>query len=471
MYFHLLAYLSLVSLAQAQWQSCSTFWPKIKPGEKFTVNDKCRVLSGYPKVLGKSSTNVTVTYTLNWSRQSDKTKKAVKPVLEESLKKTIDLYEDFAKLPAHIVIILTTSVEGQVTADTIYPNTKVSPCQIKLYQRWTTESTTNTARVLQALSHEIYHCVQGLSGLANYLDPEWIHDGSANYFSNLVFPDSNAEWPDKKHSGHAYKPTLPIYAHAGLDAYTTSIFFQSLENKVDRKALHEFVVSTPGGSRGLKERNRLSGLEDFTDEFFYFARGFALGKIQDTNGASIPIQEIPPLSASINLDKAGTTGTVMLTSTPFTISVFKVTVKSGQSARIYSSANEHQRLAYRRLDDKVWTDMATSSSGKSIDLPCNTKTTAEDIIILFISTADVKSDKVKVTITTSRPKKCGARSGFVLYPLYNPTTGGGYCPPNTHSSRLAIWCCPDGMQLDESVASEVSICCPTGEPPNILTCE
>jgi hypothetical protein len=471
MYLHLIAYLSLVSLAQAQWQSCSTFWRNIKPGEKFTLNDKCRVLSGYPKTFGKANTKVTVTYTLNWSRQSSKTKTAVKPVLEESLKKTIDLYQEFAKLPAHIVIILTTSVQGQVTADTVYPNEKVSPCQIKLYQRWTTESTTNEARVLQALAHEIYHCVQGLSGLGNSLDPEWVHDGSANYFSNLVFPDSNAEWPDKKHSGHAYKPALPIYAHYGLDAYTTSIFFQSLEDKVDRESLHKFVMSTPGGSRGLEERNRLSGLADFTDEFFHFARKFALGKIQDTNKAYIPIKDISPLPASIKVDKAGTTGTVMLTTTPFTISVFKVTVNAGQTARIYSSANDHQQLAYRRPDDKDWTDMATSPSGRSIDLPCNTKNTPETFLILFISTADVKSDKVKVTVATSRPKKCGARSGFVLYPLYNPTTSGGYCPPNTHSSRLAIWCCPDGTQLDESVADEVSICCPTGEALGSLLCE
>jgi hypothetical protein len=471
MHLHLIAYLSLVSLAQAQWQKCSTYWPDIKPGDKFTLNDKCRVLAGYPKNFGKTNTRVTVTYTLNWSRQSSKTKNAVKPVLEESLKNTIDLYEDFAKLPAHIVIILTTSVDGQVTGDTIYPKEKVPPCQIKFYQRWTTESTTNKARALQALAHEIYHCAQGLSKLANFKDPEWIHEGSANYFSNLVFPKSNAEWPDKKHSGHAYKPALPIYAHVGQDAYTTSIFFQSLEDTVDRESLNTFVMSTPGGRSGLEERNRLSGLADFTDDFFYFAKEFALGKIQDTSNTPIPIQEMSPVPASLTLDKTGATGTVMLTSTPFTISVFKVTVNAGQTARIYSSANDHQRLAYRRSSDKAWTDMGTSSSGRSIDLPCNTENTAETFTILFISTADVKSDKVKVTVTTSRPKTCGARSGFVLYPLYNPETGGGYCPPKSHSSRLAIWCCPDGTQLDESVASEVSICCPTGKAQDSFPCK
>jgi hypothetical protein len=463
MHLYLITCLSLISLAQA-WQSCSTYWRNIKPGERFTVNDKCRVLPGYPKVFGKGHIKVTVTYTVNWSRQPSKTKNAVKPVLEESLKKTIERYEGFSKLPDHIVIILTTSVDGNVVAETIYPNVKVPPCQIKFNQRWTTETTTDKAGSLQGLAHEMYHCVQGLSNLEDNMEPQWVIDGSANYFSNLVFPNSNIEWPDEKHSGLDYNPSLPIYDHAGLYAYTTSIFFQSLEKKVDAKSLNEFVISTRGGSKGLGERRRLSGLPHFTDYFFHFAKEFALERIQDTNKAFIPIKKIPPQPASIQPDPAGTTGTVTLTSTPFTISVFEVTVDAGQAARIYSSANAHQRLAYRRPDDKAWTDMAASSSGGSVDTPCNKKKTKETLIILFISTAEEDSDEAKVTVPSSRDEKCGGiRSGFVMYPLYNSKTGGGYCPPKTHSSRLAIWCCPDGMQLDEKVASEVSICCPTGE--------
>ncbi|KAF4960428.1 hypothetical protein FSARC_10488 [Fusarium sarcochroum] len=463
MYFQVIAIFSLVSIAQAQWKSCASFWPKITPGKQFTVKDSCRVLSGYPKVFGKADIKVTVTYTQKWSRLSSKTKLAVRPILEESLKAAIQLYEDIAKLPSDIVLILTTEVDHEVTAETFYPIEQKPPCQIKFYQRWTTESTTNKPRALQALAHELYHCVQSLGKLKNSPDPEWVREGSANYFSNLVFPDSNAEWPDKEHSGHAYKSALPIYAHVGPDAYTTSIFFQSQEKDFKRDVLHNFVMATPGGSSGLEERTRLSGLDGFTDEFFSFAKQFSMQNIQDTNGSPIPIQEIPPVAAAIKLDAKGTTGTATLTGTPFTLSVFKINVEAGQTARIFSDANDHQRMAYRESDVLEWTDMAADESVRQIDIPCNNKKTPQTFIILFISTADVKSDKGKITIATGKPIKCGARSGFVLYPLFDPKTGGGYCPKGTHSSRLAIWCCPDGTELDEAVAQQVSICCPTAK--------
>ncbi|KAF5682128.1 hypothetical protein FCIRC_5174 [Fusarium circinatum] len=459
----LLLFALCASLVQSQWKACSSPWPNITPGTQFTLKDKCRTLAGYPKKFEKANVEVNVAYTQQWSRLPTNIKTAVNPILKESLEKSIELYRNFAKLPSSIVVILTTENDEDFTAETYYPNLRKPPCQIKLFKRWTTEATTNKPRVLQALAHEIYHCIQSLGKLGNHPDPQWVREGSANYFSNLVFPDSNAEWPDKKHSGVAYKPNLPIYAHVGLEAYATSIFFQA-QDKVDDNDLHRFVLATPGGSNGLKERTRLSHLSGFTEEFFKFAKDFALQQIKDANGDIIPIDKIDPVSASIKFDEAGTTGTATLTSTPFTISIFKITIDPGRTAKIYSSANSNQKLAYRKSDAKSWTDMAAdSSSGRTIDLACNQKNTKQTYIVLFVSTKDVKGDKVKITVATGKPKKCGTRSGFVLYPLFNPTTSGGYCPKGTHSSRLAIWCCPDGTQLDEHVAQQVSICCPTGQ--------
>jgi hypothetical protein len=233
---------------------------------------------------------------------------------------------------------------------------------------------------------------------------------------------------------------------------------------MDEDDMNRFVLATPGGSSGVQERTRLSHLSGFTDEFFIFEKGFALQQIKDTNGDLIPIARIDPVSASIKLDKAGTAGTATVTSTPFTISVFKIAIDPGRTAKIYSSADDDQKLAYRKSDAKPWTDMATdSSSGRTIDLACDKKSTKQTYIVLLISTKDARSDKVKITVATGKPKRCGTRSGFVLYPLFNPTTSGRYCAKGTHSSRIAILCCPDGTQLDEHVAQQVSICCPTGQ--------
>ncbi|KAF5967824.1 hypothetical protein FCOIX_11699 [Fusarium coicis] len=352
------------------------------------------------------------------SRQQDQN--SCKPNPQRIYREKHGSLPQFAKLPSSIVVILTTEIDEDFTAETYYPNLRQPPCQIKLLKRWTTEATTNKLRVLQALSHEIYHRIQSLGKFGNHPDPQWVREGSANYFSNLVFPDSNAEWRDKKHSGVAYKPNLPIYAHAGLEAYATSISFQA-QDKMDEDDMNRFVLATPGGSSGVQERTRLSHLSAFTDEFFIFAKGFALQQIKDTNGDLIPIARINPVSASIKLDKAGTAGTATLTSTPFTISVFKIAIDPGRTAKIYSSADDNQKLAYRKSGPKSWTDMATdSSSGRTIDLTCGKKSTKQTYIVLFISTKDARSDKVEITVATGKPKKRGTRSGFVLYPLFNP---------------------------------------------------
>ncbi|KAJ3460962.1 hypothetical protein MRS44_011829 [Fusarium solani] len=466
MRFYLLTFLFFfLSTAQAQWSRCDKYW-NLKPGDvgrKWTVKTDCHPLAGYPKQFG--DTKIIVTYTRKWSQQSTKTKNAVKPVLEKSLEETFKTYDKFAKLPAVIVIILTTAVDGLTTAATSNPYEKKSPFQIQMYQRWTTEATTNVPRALFAVAHELYHCVQDMK-MGNARDPEYIRDGTANYFANVVFPNSNTEWPGKKFSGAEYDPAVPLYAHDGQAAYAASLFFQSMGNHWNLKSMNEWVLETPVGFSGAAERQRLSELGNFVEIFFTFAQEFALQSIEDTSGVMIPtIPEIPPKSVSIKMGTgaASTTGTATLTTTPFTISVFKITVKTGQTVSIFASANSYQRVAYRKPGVKDWVEMPTdATSGKPHDLPCKKGDTPATYIVLFISSKNVKTDQVKITVKYSRPKQCGGRTGFVHYPLFNPKTSGGYCPEGTHISKTAIWCCPDGLELDEEVASEVSICCPPG---------
>ncbi|KAF7548824.1 hypothetical protein G7Z17_g6818 [Cylindrodendrum hubeiense] len=456
MHFSFIYFLSLVALAQAQWKSCARFWPKNAAVDKFTIHTQCHLFPGYPKDFGK--TKVSVSYTQKWSLAGFKTN-LVAPVLHNALDESITTYSEFATLPNQIVIILTTAVDGTATAETVYPVEKHSPCQVKTYNIWTKEAAgANVPRALQALAHELYHCVQGLE-LGNIQDPQWVLDGSANYFSNVVFPSLNVEWP---RAGFKYNPALPIYAQVGRDVYGTSIFFQALEESKGTSYLNNWVLSTDSASAG-DEKNRLSQLSGFADEFFLFAKQFSLQSIRDTSNVLIPgLPAITPVPTSVSFNTAGTIGTASLRTVPFTISVFKLSLKPGQTAVIYSSAKGNQRLAYRRPSEKEWSEMPSSpgSTSGGFDLPCNDKDSAETILVLFVSTADIKSDTVKVTIKRQRATDCKLSGGFVLYPLFDEKTSGARCPTGTHHSSSA-WCCPDGMELDLAVASEVSICCPT----------
>ncbi|KAM5346030.1 hypothetical protein ACJ41O_009035 [Fusarium nematophilum] len=468
MRFYLLTLLLFfLSSAQAQWKKCDEHWPDLKPGDagsKWTVKSYCHPLAGYPKKFGQ--TEIIVTYTRKWSQLPSKTKNAVKPVLEKSLTETFETYNKFAKLPAVIVIILTTAVDGITTAATSNPYAKKSPFQIKMYQRWTTETTTNVPRSLFTVAHELYHCVQDMK-MGNARDPEYIRDGTANYFANVIFPDANTEWPGKKYSGAEYDPAVPLYAHDGQAAYAASVFFQSMGNDRNLHSMNDWVLGTPPGSFGVDERERLSELGNFVEVFFTFAQQFALQSIEDTSGVMIPtIPEIPPVPVPVKMGTgaASNTGTATLKTVPFTVSVFKITVKTGQTVSIYSNANSYQRVAYRKPGVKDWVEMPTSAtSGKPHDLSCKKGGTPATFIILFVSGANVKSDQVKITVKGSRPKECGGRSGLFLYPLYSPKTHGGYCPEGTHMSKTVIWCCPDGFELDEAATNGASVCCPPGK--------
>ncbi|KAF4467263.1 hypothetical protein FALBO_5875 [Fusarium albosuccineum] len=463
MHFSTFACLALVALAQAQFKSCARYWPTVTPGERSTVDAKCHLFPGYPKQFGK--TKVTVAYTEKWDSFASKSIKAIAPVLQKALSESIDYYDDFANLPDQVVVILTTAINEPFTAETYYPVDKTPPCQIRTFKRWTIESTSNVPRSLQVIAHELYHCIQSLV-LGDIEGSLWVIEGSANYFSNLVFPKSNVEWPGKEYN---YNPALPIYAQVGRDMYTTSLFFQSLEDTRSRDYLHNWVLKTVPTSSNIEERARLSDLANFADDFYLFAKQISLKSIEDTSKVLVNpelLKTIKPIQVPVSMNAAGTLGTASLHTTPFTINVFEISLKPGQSVFVYSSANDNQRVAYRRPGEHAWHDIPDSPTARSqgrISLACDEKGTAERLIILFVSTADVNSDKAQITVKRESLTKCGKSSGFVLYPLFNPKTGGAACPPKTHFSDRAAWCCPDGMELDVHVASQVSICCPTCE--------
>jgi hypothetical protein len=76
----------------------------------------------------------------------------------------------------------------------------------------------------------------------------------------------------------------------------------------------------------------------------------------------MPIQNPPvPTQVTIATDSDGTSGTVTLSTVPFTITVYSLLLDPGQTVTISSSAQGNQRLAYRQWSDTVLTDMPSSS--------------------------------------------------------------------------------------------------------------
>jgi hypothetical protein len=395
LYIYLLSALVGMVLAQDTF-NCAKFWPSLTPGESETIDDDCKYFPEYPIQIGP--TKVTVVYTVEWEEAYAANIPVIQPILDRTLADTIDLYSGFMSLPSEVVIVLNDDDADVYTAATWNPVERAPPCQIQTWRRWTDNTANNEPRALQAIAHELYHCVQQL---AIGHTGGWIAEGSASYFSNLVYPEANAEWPNAERN---YNPLAPIYAQGGQDVYMTELFFQSLEQFSGIVGIHNWVMANLGTTplSLYEERARLSQLAGFTDEFYEFSKQFSLKTIQDTSGTLIPgLIDITPIPAPVSTNGDGTIITATIKTIPFTMSVYQLDIDAGQTLAIYSNAKEYQRLAYRQAGDLTWSEMPSgpaSGSDGTITTPCNDAGTPTSILVLFISSADSQDDDVDVTV-------------------------------------------------------------------------
>lgn len=378
---------------------CSSFWPDVTAGQANTIADQCELYPGFPEIIG--TVNVTVVYTTDWETRFQSVDKlsTLAGAIHRAAERSLAIYEDLATSP-NIVIILTTLYGSTEDAFEYMPTRPQGPCQVLLYGDWATGVLNGDEQEAeQTIAHEMYHCVQA-ERLGNGPNPNacvWLEEGSAEYFSNVVYPTVNSEWSDFKD----YHPEWPIYDHTGDNAYATDLFFQSLEQSRGIVYINSWVLSTTEDQFEDQERTRLSNLANFADDFHLFAQQYSLESIVDTGGQTIPIPNpaIPsPVAISLISD---TSGIASLSTIPFTITVYTVSMDGGQTVTISSSAQGNQRVDYRQSSEVVWTTMpsgSVSSAEGTLVVPCNGGNPTT-ILILFTSAEDVDSDTVVLTIT------------------------------------------------------------------------
>ncbi|CAM1501340.1 Fc.00g105020.m01.CDS01 [Cosmosporella sp. VM-42] len=386
---HLLLGVSLpLALAQDLVFNCASFWPSLSPGDSFTVNADCRMYPGWPKTIGQ--TTVSVIYTNDWQGNLG----IIDNLLNEAIVQSVAFYGNLVP-PPDLVIVLGAIVNEDAALDAWMPTFPEGPCQIRSFEHWATEEAIAMSPVaMQAVAHEIYHCVQHkMLGNSDTNSPSlWVIESSAEYFSNLVFSKANGEWDE----GIEYDPEVPIFEQL----YKPNLWFQSLERSRGMVYLHEFVMSTIFANSPDEERARLASMAGFADDFFLFARDFSFNRIMDTGGGIVPIQHPPErrnVIWSVNEDE--TEGTTILETTTFTISQFTTEFDPGQNIKLYSSAKGNQRIAYRLQSDTYWSEVPSGgSSGGSqgvITIPC--ASSPVKVRFLVTSTEAKAADKVEVS--------------------------------------------------------------------------
>jgi hypothetical protein len=385
---------------------CSSFWPFLLPGEENTIVDQCWLYPGFPKAVGTTK--------LIFAHARDSTVWAdelytVSLLLHDAVFYSVYNYGNYST-PPDIVFILTNPRSGSAALSANAPAGPTGPCQIIAGQPWLARALSARRAALQEIARAVYQCVQQVSiNMRAGHASQWLMDGSATYFSNLAYPNTNAEWLYYRN----YHPLLPIYLHTHAYADAPGLYFQSLEMTRGPAYIGKFVTNTVPSYSAPAERRRLSGVDGITDDFFGFAKRYLISLklvrdneeserlwedgIVDTNGQPIPLDPsaMPePSLVSFAWDAAGASGIASIQTVPFTVKEFTLLVVPRQIASFGANFTKKQRLSIREtlLFPNTWRDIPWSEVWGECE-------STAAVRLLFVSTNDVEVDETEINVT------------------------------------------------------------------------
>jgi hypothetical protein len=144
----------------------------------------------------------------------------------------------------------------------------------------------------QVLAHELFHCFQFKQfgdrvWSADNAAGEWWFEGSAEYFSNVVFPRENAEYQFLD----SLRELEPGHALVDL-SYEAWVFFQHFANRQGNPAIIEFLETMPSRSGRAGQIAAAAGWPGMNELFHDYAKAFLSNDIVDASGENIPIRAI-----------------------------------------------------------------------------------------------------------------------------------------------------------------------------------
>jgi hypothetical protein len=143
----------------------------------------------------------------------------------------------------------------------------------------------------QIVAHEMFHCFQGWNypgPFDNWALHRWWGEGSADYFSNLVYPTVNFEW-GRFPSFVVRSASESIFQMA----YENTLFFQFLEHKIQPQGLISLFHLFGGTDTWDVQQGTLSGVAGMSDYWHEFGRAVVDQDLVDTSGAQISKAYLP----------------------------------------------------------------------------------------------------------------------------------------------------------------------------------
>lgn len=248
----------------------------------------------------------------------------------------------------------------------------------------------------QIIAHEMFHCYQRLNMIGPG-DRDWYIEGSANYFSNVVYPDANMEYIFLENF-HIASARQPIY----FMSYENFIFFQYLANVTNDNdftllGLLEFLPSQV--SVKLQHQILINSIPNMADVFHQFGEDYFDGQILDTSGAKIPSANLPLYFTDEVVNKEPTVFDKKGDSAQFPAHVFRLTRHSLQYAQKKRFTQEYQINAPTKQSAKPLRAGAINPALGWGDLPKEIDTGCDDDSRYFLLLTNSDVDKQHPTVS------------------------------------------------------------------------
>ncbi|MDW3214897.1 MAG: hypothetical protein R8G01_12920 [Ilumatobacteraceae bacterium] len=219
-----------------------------------------------------------------------------------------------------------------------------TPCPITLF---TSASAGSMDTFRQTVAHEVFHCVQDWSFTsAPYATHKWWLEGSAEYFSNVVYPSVNDE--------HGWTPSFDsnsLRNDITQMSYENTVFFQYYANIRGDDATIDLLRTVSAAGATVESIASTSGMEKLWRDFVVAG---AADAIFDTGGGTVG-----RLGAVIRLIPVDAVQAVELETSPMRAARYAVRYMKGKRYEQNTDESSHVSVAWANeaTDLGAWTEM------------------------------------------------------------------------------------------------------------------
>src|SRR6185503_4641169 len=140
------------------------------------------------------------------------------------------------------------------------------------------------------VAHDMFHCFQNQNLVyhpVDYAANQWWVEGTAVYFSNVVYPNVNVEYQFSSafDAGYVNRSLFEM-------AYENFIFFQYLGGVANNGAIIGLIQDMPRAGGVSAQRAYMAGYPGMDELFHEFAQAYLNGEIRDTSGPPVPVSPI-----------------------------------------------------------------------------------------------------------------------------------------------------------------------------------